>query len=351
MLDVMNGWNRSRWIMGLMVMSAAMQGCFFETKADPKENDWFEEADSMALNSGARQCSEFERTSYRGVRMRYDDMRCVTNDDFYWRNRCNASECHEVPVFVHYMINKDIGEDATVYIEAFDNNRFFGFPAATTQVSHFRTDRVGEYEQTTIYLGPGQYYLRAYIGRSDQVSKPYEYGDLELVAGEATGVYGAVSAPEVIEVLPAREERWAKPVHIYLDKLFKSPGSDRTKANLRVLLEVDPQATISENGFVRVRIYEHQDLAQEPTAEATALAANLLVEGRKGKMDVVLTDAPEGEFVVFAFLDANFNGFYDQGELAQVLRDDLGKLRLVKLQAKRTETVTLKMVLNPELPH
>lgn len=353
---------RSKWIRltwfwsGVVLGSMSLYGCYVEMMPEDKNSsDSFSDFDDdddlpAALSGMAQRCDDVERTSYRSRSTKYDHLKCYRSTEKTWGTSCGKEDCQSVPVFVHYMLTQDLGKDHRVYVEAFDNPRFAGTPVATSELSHFSATRAGEYEDTTIVLAPGLYYLRSYLGRSDQVISPYIYGDMELVADSPSGVFGAASTAQPVTVRSSSEEHWAKPVHIYLDKLFKKPGSEPlTKAYLRAQINASEVDKIADNKKLILRLYSDLDFAKTPAHQSELGSESLLIDGRKGKTEIITPSLVVGQFFVFAFVDANSNGYYDVGELAQTASEN-GRPRLVDIKANRTETVALDLVSKPQLP-
>ena len=63
-----------------------------------------------------------------------------------------------------------------------------------------------------------------------------------------------------------------------------------------------------------------------------------------------LADIEEGDYIAFVFFDQDDNGFYDDGELAAIYKED-GLPRKIAIRKDRTETLALPLTQTPELPH
>jgi hypothetical protein len=273
----------------------------------------------------------------------------VDGDDA-WRQSCDSEECRELTVYVHYLLTKDLGDGVTVRIEAFDNPNFTGSPRGTGEVNGFAA-RAGEWKDTTMYLVPGEYYLRAYLrSDGDANTTPYPLGDMQLVAGTPVGVYGALSHPQMIRVAPESESALVDPVHLNLDQLFEKPGTaPETNARLRIQISTPDGLDVPDHKKVLVQLHDSTDLARSPVYAFELASEQFLVAGRTGKAEFVSPSLAEGDYIAFAFLDGNDNGFYDDGELAAVYKQD-GLPRKLAIRKDRIETIALPLTATPELP-
>lgn len=270
--------------------------------------------------------------------------------DESWRKSCDSEECRELKVYVHYLLTKDLGDGVTVRIEAFDNANFAGSPKGTGEVTGF-TAKAGEWKDTTMFLLPGEYYLRAYL-RNDQDpgATPYPLGDMQLVAGTPVGVYGALSRPQSVRVEPEASSDTVDPVHLNLDQLFEKPGTEPpTNARLRLQLSTPDGAEVQDHKKVLVQLHASTDLEHSPVYQFEVASEQLLVDGRKGRAEFVSPSLEEGDYIAFAFLDQNDNGFYDDGELASLFKED-GLAKKIAVRKDRTANVGLPMTSTPELP-
>jgi len=74
-----------------------------------------------------------------------------------------------------------------------------------------------------------------------------------------------------------------------------------------------------------------------------------MISSRPRQAETILTNLPVGKYLVFAFLDANGNEFYDDGELAQVYsRNDAPAFVAVK--SNRTASLELTLTSNANIP-
>ncbi len=270
--------------------------------------------------------------------------------DDAWRQSCDSEECRELKVYVHYLLTKDLGDGVTVRIEAFDNANFAGSPKGTGEVTGF-TAKAGEWKDTTMFLLPGEYYLRAYL-RNDQDpgATPYPLGDMQLVAGTPVGVYGALSRPQSVRVAPETVSDTVPPVHLNLDQLFEKPGTEPpTNARLRLQISTPDGVAVQDHKKVLVQLHASTDLEHSPVYQYEVASEQLLVEGRAGKTEFVSPSLDEGDYIAFVFLDGNDNGFYDEGELAAVYKEN-GLAKAIAIRKDRTANVALPMTQTPELP-
>lgn len=263
--------------------------------------------------------------------------------------RCVDTSCRDVSVYVHYMVAQELGDGKTVAVEAFDNQHFEGAPVAVETLRDFRA-RTGEWRELTLPLPAGDYYVRAYLTTEADPNVPYPLGGMQPADQTPVGVYGALAAPKAVHVAPYWQEGGVDPVHVNLDQLFVKPGSEPdTKARLRVTLAVPADATIPDQRKVIVRLHDSTDLARDPKYSWDVATERFLVQGRPGQTELLTPSLAEGDFILFAFLDANANGFHDDGELAAVYKED-GQPKKLAVRKERTESVTLALTAKPDLP-
>jgi|GEM_PF-1454775 len=340
----------------ILSLCAATSGCYLEVRESDKPEDHTSSSamkNRSALTNLADPCSRDMKDSDKENDSSSDlkKRECFQKLDTVWRPSCRTEECQEVPVYVNYMLNEDLGGQSTVFVEAFDNPHFVGAPASSVQVGHFNTSRPGTYERTSIWLEPGAYYLRAFVSYDDSKTVPYQYQQMQLVSERPLGIFGALSSPAPLTVKPRKVERNADPVHILIDKLFRDPNAKvETKAHLRVSMTVpvcSPEATepctpVPESRTVIVRLFEDDDLQRVPVASFSMPSEAFLVSTRPGRAELLSPELPIGRYVVFAFVDENANQFHDDGELAQTFAR-YGAPALVKIEAHRTAELTLNL--------
>ncbi len=332
------------------VLVIGLAGCYVEVKDGPE--DAAASDDSAAIGAldeptpaGAAQCKE-SSTAPQARGLAAQPPVCFEKPDFQWRSSCKSDACQEVPVFAHYMLTDDLGEGRIVRVEAFDNEHFTGAPVGTVRIANFPA-RTGGWRQASLFLAPGEYYLRGYLTNSlDAAAVPYSLGGMTLVEGQPVGVVGALSGAEMVRVAPREQARDAAPVHIYLDKMFKRPGSEPDiKAHLRLQLQLAEGVTVTDGKKLLIQLRQGTDLADAPVATFTVATASFLVQGRLGKTEFVSPSLAEGDYLVLAFVDTDDNGFYDAGEPAQLYTQNQAA---AAVKIRKDRTVSLPLVLSTD---
>lgn len=283
------------------------------------------------LDARAEACSAADRKDE-------SNLDCYQKDDYTWRTSCKSGACQEIKVFVHYMLTEDIGGTRVVHVEAFDNEHFQGAPVSTVRIANFEAKR-GEWRDGQLFVAPGEYYVRAYLTTNDDEVTPYVLGNMQLVGQEPVGVFGASSGAEMIRVQPKAQNKNPDPVHVYLDKLFKKPGSEpETNAHLRINLAMADGQTAPDGRQVKVELRKSADLAEAPSARFEIATELLLVTGRPGKTEFVSPSLAEGNYVVFVYLDANGNDLFDADEMSLMYQVNQQPFA-VAIRKDRTETI------------
>jgi len=269
--------------------------------------------------------------------------RCFQKEGFAWRTSCTSGSCREINVFAHYMLDRDLGAGRTVQIEAFDNKHFQGAPKASVEINAFHAKK-GEWKEAKLMVDPGEYYLRAFIGSTDEVSIPYQMGGMKAVRGEAFGVYGALSAPEKVMVFHGWSgQRAQEPVHLKLDTLVTDPDADvQTQARYRFTIAVADMSRIQMGRSVVVALLDEADPARMPAETFTVATDTLFIAGKEGKSEILTKALEIGSYFVFAFVDLNGNGFADEAEPQVVYQAD-GQPKKVALREKYTVTIPLAL--------
>jgi hypothetical protein len=272
-------------------------------------------------------------------------LQCYKSEDTQWRTSCGGAGCEEVKVYAHYMLADDLGADRVVHVEAFDNEHFSGTPASTVALGRFPA-RTGEWRETSLFLAPGTYYVRAYLGTGeDETPTPYAFGDMTLVKDQPVGVYGALSTAAAVRVEKGGYGVGSKPVDVYLDKLFKKPGSDPdTQAHLRALLQAPDGFSVPDGRDVRIELRHTEDLAENPVYAFTLPTANLLVTGRMGQADFVSPSLKPDDYLVFAYLDLDADGRWDKAE-PNVLYMENRLPKAVRIRADATVSIDMPLAL------
>ncbi len=340
----------------LAAISATMTSCFYaytETNGNDPDGSyqWRGNGESqippdLMLVADVCELPKEQREKYKGQH----ELSCFKDHQQTWIANCRGDDCRAVTAFVHYMLEEDLGNSNAVIVEAFDNPKFVGSPISQVTIQGFTANRAGDFKQTKLYLSPGSYYLRAYISNEDEALTPYSYGGMEMVRDRPIGVYGALSRPHAINVTPSSYEASVEPVHISLDLLFKKPGVEQpTNAYVRLKLSTQDLAAVTAGRKIVIQLHEDMDLMRIPLEQFQVASEQWLVEGRKGMTEFVSPSLATRDYVVFVFLDADGNGYYDEGELAQIYQVQ-GQPGRLAVHANRTATVSLELVNNPRVP-
>lgn len=331
--------NRSLTLL-LPLAMLSLSACYMEVRDGKDDNQANEtrithpDAMPTSLQGHADTCEEQKSPDGRWT------WHCFESEDFTWRTSCQSDSCQEVKVFTHYMLEDDLGAGRVVHIEAFDNQYFQGAPASQVRIANFDARR-GEWRDAQLFLQPGEYYLRAFMTTADDTVTPYSLGNMTLVSDQPVGVFGALSGAEMVRVAPRSQNRFPDPVHIYLDKLFKKPGTEpETNAHLRLNLTVADGSTVADGRQVIVRLLKNRDLSETPAAEFTMASELLLVQGRLGKAEFVSPSLTIGDYLVFVFVDVNGNNNYDDGELAGIHTVN-AQPAAIAIRKDRTESLPL----------
>jgi hypothetical protein len=267
---------------------------------------------------------------------------CYQSEDYTGRPSCKSSACNDEKVYTHYMLTDDLGQDRVVHVEAFDNPNFQGAPAGQVRIANFAA-RQGEWKDADLFLEPGEYYIRAYLTTDDDAIVPYSLGDMTLVSDQPVGVFGALSQAEMVRVAPRQQDHYPAPVHVYLDKKFEKPGAEPdTNAHLRLSLAIEDGQSAPDGRHVIMRLYTGRDLAVSPAADFSMASEMFLIQGRVGKAEFLTPSVKEGDYLVFAFIDANGNDAYDAGELA-ALHQVNQQPAAVSIKKNRTESLSLTL--------
>jgi hypothetical protein len=335
----------SKALAALSVLTVlALPACYMEVTEDDDDEDLTTRVDRSgfanpeAPNATADTCEEPATLGESANGTPY----CWEDGDYKWRTSCRAASCRPVKVYAHYMLSNDLGDARVVHVEAFDNEHFQGAPVGTVTIGDFPA-RTGTWRDSELYLEPGEYYLRAYLTTSDAVVVPYVLGDMQLVGAAPVGVYGALSGAQAVRVEPRQMDQFTDPVHIYLDKLFEKPGdAPDTHAHLRADLKVQEGVVVPDGREVRINLYSSSDLATKPVYEFSMPSALFLVQGRVGRAEFVTPSLAEGAYVVYAWVDADSDGFADEDEASGLFQVD-GQAKKVEIVKDRTESVALTL--------
>jgi hypothetical protein len=263
---------------------------------------------------------------------------------YAWNSNCRGRDCQVLSLFVHYVLNENLGTAQTLRVEAFDNPRFTGSPAASLEIAGFDASRPQSSDREEIFLAPGEYYFRAFLSQAGLPSVPYALNGMELVGETPLGVYGALSGARRVIVTP---DRTPDPIHITIDQLFKKPGSEPdSRARVRIKFEVDEGATIPTDRDVRIQVLSSADIEQMPLYSYTISSRLLLTPGREFATEFVTPSLKPGAYYIFSYIDADSNGYYDLGELGALYSEgDEPTAVQVDKDATRTIYLVLKEVL------
>jgi hypothetical protein len=341
-------------VLGLIPLT----GCFVEVSEDGA--DTYEE-DSDGYDGGSYDWSKFDYPVYPSTQgamscdaygeqyerwnetdnsgSRESGWRCFENNSNKWRASCQTDSCQQVSVYVHYMLTKDLGPNLNLHVEAFNNQNFQGQPIATVRHADFDGDR-GNWKEVELFLDPGEFYIRAYLTNRDDISIPYVFGDMELVADKPIGIFGALGAPQLINVKPV-SEGLNDPVKIYLDRLFEKPGEKPdTQARIRINLTLSEGLEAPDRRNIHIELRNDESLETNPVASFQMASESLLVTGRVGSAEFISPSLELSSYFVFVFLDENGNGLFDEFEISALYeRNTLPQV--VKTEENKTKSINL----------
>ncbi|MFW7377568.1 MAG: hypothetical protein ACOH5I_02015 [Oligoflexus sp.] len=266
------------------------------------------------------------------------------NNDYNWQTNCTGRQCQSVEIFIHYLLNKDLGKSQGLWVEAFTDARFQGSPAAALFIANFDSSKISSFGPETLFLAPGEYYLRAYFHTGQQPPLPYDFNGLVLVSDRAVGVYGALSSPTRLVVRPDQK---AEAVHIQIDQLFEDPDAkEATQAKIRLNFTSDPNAYIEGDRELLIQLLNSPDINEAPELSFSLSSNEFLRRNRKGQAEFMTPDLPVTSFYIFAFLDRNGNGYFDEGELGGFYLK-YQEPWAVETRARYTHNLQVRLQLNP----
>jgi hypothetical protein len=264
---------------------------------------------------------------------------CYDRKPARYMTSCAAEDCSQVPVFVHYGLGQNLGENFTVHVEAFDNANFNGYPVGKVEVSHFKAE-TGSWKETELWLPEGNFYIRAFLSNKESPNMPYNFGDMVLIRDQPVGVFGVLSGAEVVHV--DYRKRYTDPVSVHLDQLFKKPGSEpETNARLRTIVKFPADQVLVAGKEVRVELHKTIDFEAAPVAAMTIKSELFMIQGQLGKAEVVSQSLEIGAYFVRIYFDENQNNFYDEGEMDAVFGGAVPER--VSIEKDHTRTVTLEL--------
>lgn len=303
---------------------------------DPQPSDRYYATDTES-------CS-YDYRSYTSGDVTIIKPTCRSNKEYRWLSTCESGKCETLDVHVHYMRLEELGTNMAVQVEAFDNQNFQGAPKATTAMFNYNAKR-GEWKKVPLKLAPGDYYIRAYMTNEDGGRVPYNFGGMELVADRPVGVVGVLSGAERVSVEPKYSRKESTPVHVYLDKLFKKPGTEpETKAFLRIKIKTQDPAAVVSGKKIRIQLRQGEDLDANPDFEFTMASDLLLVRDGIGEAEFVSPSLAEGNYTVLTFVDTNDNSYLDPTELQNFYAES-GATKMIEIRKNFTRTISATLSL------
>ncbi|HYX33118.1 MAG TPA: hypothetical protein VE954_08370 [Oligoflexus sp.] len=268
-----------------------------------------------------------------------------TRPDYSWQSNCRGGDCQILNVFAHYSLHENLGTSRTLVIEAFENAQFSGSPAANIHIAGFDASRPNSSDLEEMYLAPGEYYFRAYFTTADSQPTPYPMDGMILVGEVPVGVYGALSGAKRVMVKP---EQQPEVINIYINQLFKKPGSDPdTNARIRLRVNVSPEDIIPANRDVRIFLLKTPDTEARPLYNLSFSSNLLLVHGQEYTAEFVTPSLDLASYYVFAFVDENSNGYYDSIELGAFYLENQ-EVSSFPVERDRTRSLQLNLSLHPD---
>jgi len=297
-------------------------------------------------NSGANECDAVWSSTYQfddgdsSDTIKYSKYMCYDKKPARYMTSCEAKDCSQVPVFVHYGLADTLGENFTVHVEAFDNANFHGYPVGKVEVSHFKAE-TGSWKETELWLPEGEFYLRAFLSNKESPNMPYQFGDMVLIRDQPVGIFGVLSGAEVVRV--DYRKRYTSPVSIHLDQLFKKPGSEpETNARVRTIVKFPADYEVVAGKEVRVELHRTIDFEAAPLSAMTIKSELFMIQGQAGKAEVVSPSLEVGAYFVRVYFDENQNDFYDEGEMEAVYGAAVPERVVIEKDHTRSVTLELK---------
>ncbi len=275
---------------------------------------------------------------------------CYESDTEEWHVSCQSSTCVAVPIHVKYLMSELPQSASTVQVEAFDNPYFYGSPMSSVMISGYNPDRPGYSKSSTLYLGRGEYFVRAYLTDRYDNNTPYEYDGMELISNKPIAIHGALSGAEKLVISSPKADQ-APSIDLFLDKLFRKPQAETpSEAHLRLQLSVAGGIEVPHNRDIRIQLRGTEDLAAHPDAEFLIPSERLLVSSDVGKTEHLITNLDVGQYSLFIFVDSNSNGYHDAGE-AYAIQGQLESPQWITLTAERTLTLSLPLQTGDQAAH
>lgn len=266
------------------------------------------------------------------------------DNQYTWNSTCKGRDCSVLSVFAHYTLNENLGQNQTLAIEAFDNANFNGSPVASLAINGFDGSSPHSTEREEIYLAPGEYYFRAYIHSAQDPLVPYPLNGMDLVGERPVGVYGALSGAKRVVITKGQQ---ATPIHINIDQLFKRPGSEPdTQAKLRVKFSLTSEILVPNDRQLHILFLKNPDYEEKPAYAFTISSNLLLTPSSDGSVEFVSPSLKPGAYYLFAYIDQDSDGLFDEGE-AQAFYRFNEKIAPVTLEAEHTRTTSLLLQNTP----
>ena len=136
------------------------------------------------------------------------------------------------------------------------------------------------------------------------------------------------------------------PIDFVMDQL-KTPENYEipTDARIRFTIETDAVNRIEPHARVRIELRDSPDLLAVPLETYSFAAERLLVPSYRGKAKFITPQLPKGHYYLSAYIDRNFNEYYDLEELfGYESVGDTWKAHYVI--PNRTSEVTIKLEAN-----
>ena len=265
-----------------------------------------------------------------------------TGKDYTWQSNCRGSDCQILNVFAHYSLQENLGNNQTLIIEAFQNPQFSGSPVANIQIAGFDASRPNSSNLEEMYLASGEYYFRAYFTTGQSPPTPYPMDGMILVGDKPVGVYGALSGAKRVLV---KMDQKPELVNIYINQLFKKPGSEQdSNDRIRLRISVPAGLYIPADRDIRVLVLNSPDIEESPAYNFTLSSNLLLIKAQETTTEFVSPSLAPKFYYLFAFVDSNGNAYYDDAELGAFY---LEKQEVSSFPVERDRTRSLQLSLQP----
>lgn len=270
----------------------------------------------------------------------------ASSHQYAWKPNCQSEDCQAVSLFVHYAVDKDLGPNATLWVEAFDNPYFNGAALSTFRMSSFDTSGPSSSAREEMYLDPGEYYLRAYVSNASAAPLPNDLQGLEP-EDSAIGVYGALSQPERV-VIKRNEQIGA--VHITVDQLLSDPTVPvATGAKLKTTITTEDEVITPNNRNIILNLLKNPDIDEAAQYTFRTSSNDLLVDRDEPQAEIVTSDLEPGSYYAFVFIDEDGDEYFDYGEPA-AFHKRYGEPWPIDIKEDFTARLEMILSIYPELP-